>query len=399
MIVALAALITGVMGVRAPRGRAVSFVDIALQGMGRATLRVEETAPLPPEVMSQTNEVFARLIYASELSTFGRGLYIRSSFTLPATQETAVLVVDVDRARGQKQWSWDSDGLRARFYTLEEPDAKAPRFDGTPVEGSLELEASVVGSSRAGFRITGWLALEDAGSDGVRGNDDDGAFHVELELESVPPPEEIAGQPARPVPEPTGGVCDPYWCWRDDGYYDGYWYGPGCGDAEVGYETTDSGCDADTVDDDPIIDGDPGVYDPYAPDPYDEDAGGGCDGETTDDGDSSTSGCEGSDDPSTTSESGCDSGDDSSSSSSSGCDDSSSSSSGSGCDDSSSSSGSGCDDSSSSSSCGGGGGCEGDTLQRAPAATGRVMDGSVGWIAVGMFFGAIGMAARRRDDD
>jgi len=393
LIVAFAAAITGVLGVRAPRGRAVSFADIALQGTGRATLKIEEVAPLPAEAMPQTSEVFARLVYSSELSAFPRGLYVRSSFTLPGAGESAVLVVDVDRARGQKEWAHDARGMRARFYTLERPDAKDPRFDGTPIDGQVDLEASVIGASQAGFRLTGWLAFGDAGEDGVRGNADDREVHVELTLESVPPPEEIAGQPVRPTPEPTGGVCDPGWCWRDDGYYDGYWYGPGCGEAEVGYETTDSGCDADTTDDDYVDD--PGVYDPYDPDPYYDDDPGGCDGESSYDDDSSTSGCDSTDDSSTEgSGSGCDSGDDTSSSSGGGCDDSSSSSSGSGCSDSGSSSG--CSDSGSS-SCGSG--CEGDTLQRAPTTSGAVMTGDVGWIAIGMFLSAIGMAARRRDEE
>jgi len=394
-LVAFAATITWVMGVRAPKAWAASFSDIELQGMGRATLTIEQLEPTPPEGPAIVNEVFSRMIYSSELSSFTRGLYVRASFTLPSTRETAVLVVDVDRSRGQKAWEASEQKMRARFYTLATRDAKAPSFDGVAIDGTIELEAAVVGAKRAGFRLEGQLTVRDRGADNVAHTADDGAFEIALELESVPPPEEIAGQPVPDPPRPSGGVCDPVWCWQDDGYYDGYWYGPGCGDAEIGYETTDSGCESDSVDDTPIEDPD-GVYDPYDPYTGTGDTEGGCDGSSDTSSDaSSSSGCEGSDDTSGTSSNGCEGTDTTSDSSSGGCDDSSSSS-GSGCDD-SGSSGSGCSDSGSSSSCGSG--CEGDTLQRAPVQGDRVLEGGLGWVSIGLFVSAVGAAIRRRRGD
>ncbi|MFO0746831.1 MAG: hypothetical protein U1F43_14335 [Myxococcota bacterium] len=384
-IIAIAAMLTGIMGIKAPRGLAVAFGSIDLQGMGRATLTVDQTAPVPDEGTSVAMEVFARMVYASELSQFKRGLYIRATFTIPSTRETGVLVVDVDRAGGNKDWSVGQTGLKARFYTLATRDAHGVRFDGVAQRGSLSLDASVVGATRAGFRINGAIGFADAGDDGIAGTDDDEAYDVDIELESVPPPEEINGQTVPPPPTPTGGVCDPTWCWQDDGYYDGYWYGPGCGDAEVGYETTDGGCASDTTDDEPVIDdgtGGGGTYDPYTPTTTSSDSG--CDSSTTDDGSSSSGGCDGTDDTSGTSSDGCDGGNDSSSSSS-------------GCSDSGSSSSSGCSDSSSGSGCGSSG-CEGDTLQRAPAAQTGGLKGDLGWVAIVMFFGSLGAAVRRRDD-
>jgi len=395
-IVAIAAAVTGIMGVKGSRVRAVSFGDVALQGSGRATLKVVQAEPVPLEGAPNEMQVFARLTYASELSRFDRGLYTRTTFTMPSTRETGVLVIDVDRSKGAKQWDAASHGLAARFYTLASKTARVPSFDGSPASGSLALDASVVGAERAGFRITGWLELRDPGADRIPDTADDASYEIDIELESVPPPEEITGQTPRPPHEPVGGQCDPALCWEDDGYYDTYWYGPGCGDADVGYETTDDGCSSDTVDDggDGTVGGGDGggdgVYDPYDPSVTSSD--GGCGGGDSTDGSGSddtsdSSGCDGSDDSSSSSD-GCDGGDDSSSS---GCDDSSSS--GSGCSDSSSS---GCSDSASS----GCSGCEGDTLERAsgtsatrPAST----QGDAAWISVLLFLGSLGAAVRRRD--
>lgn len=385
-LVVVATIVAALTGVRAPRGRAVSFGGIELEGMGRAVLTVEQTSPAPSEGTSVAMEVFSRMIYASGLSQFPQGLYVRSSFTVPSTRETGVLMIDVDRSGSAKEWQVGQSGFRARFYTLASADAHGTRFDGTPRGGSVTLDASVVGATRAGFRITGELTFAAPGPDATLGTADDEAYDVDLLLESVPPPEEITGQPAQPTPEPTGGICDPTWCWEDDGYYDGYWYGPGCGDTSVGYETTDGGCESDTVVDDPVIDGGGSTYDPsdpstYTPDPTSD---GGCsDGSTTDSG-SSDSGCSGVDDSSSSTSSGCDSST-TDSSSSSGCSDSSSSSSG--CDD-GSSAGSGCASS----------GCEGDTLERAPVRQPSPIEGGLGWIAVVMFIGSLGAIARRRDD-
>jgi hypothetical protein len=260
--------------------------------------------------------------------------------------------------------------LRARLYTI--PIAGGSRFDGAPVSGELELDAAIVGRKAAAFRITGWLEMVDVGPDGERDTADDTALEIEMTLESIPTPEELSGQPAPPPRQPQSGFCEVPWCWTDDGYYDGYSYGYGCGDAEVGYDTTSDGCEGDTLDDGStgsggsggtggtggpgtsggvIDDGTTGTGGPGIGDDVSSDDG--CSGERDDSSSSSDAGCEGSDDGS--SSDGCDGGD--SGSSSDGCADSGGD--GGGCSD--SGGGGGCSDSGGS---GCGSGCQGDTLQR-----------------------------------
>jgi len=338
------------MGVRAPR--AVSFEVVEFAGKGRATLVIDELdagGPVTPaDGEPETDggdgrfdlvEVFATLTFGTEISSFSRGLYVRSSFALPRTGERAVLVVDLDRARDRREWGANETALRARLYTV--PEAGSGRFDARPVSGSLELEAAIVGRQAAGFRIRGWLEMRDPGPDGIDDNADDVALEVEVTLESIPTPEEIAGQPAPPPRQPQGGVCVIPWCWADDGYYDGYSYGYGCGDAEVGYDTTSDGCEGDTIDDGTVVvidDGSTGAPGPDEVDTISGDDGCGSDSTAPDD----DPGCEGYDDGSAGD--GCDGSD----SGSSGCDDSG---------------GSGCSDSGGSSGCASSG-CEGDTLER-----------------------------------
>ena len=332
-----------VMGVRAPR--AASFEAIEFAGKGRATLVVDEIGASAEDAAGGGAsgeeddriglvEVFATMTFGTEISSFSRGLYSRSTFTLPRTGERAVLVVDVDRARDRKEWGATETALRARLYTV--PSSGQARFDARPVSGSLELEAAIVGRQAAGFRIRGWLEMRDPGPDGVDDSEDDVALEVDLTLESIPTPEEIAGQPAPPPRQPPGGFCAIPWCWADDGYYDGYSYGYGCGDAEVGYDTTSDGCEGDPIDDGDGSTGAPG------PEPVDAVSDDGCGSDTSA---SDDPGCEGSDDGT----------------SSDGCDGSTSDGSSSGCDDSGGSSG--CSDSGGSSGCGSSG-CEGDTLER-----------------------------------
>ncbi len=342
-IVLFGCAVAWVMGVRTPR--AASFDAIEFAGKGRATLVIEEQGAdgVPGTGEEQPGsdegdarfgliEVFARMTYGTEISVFAKGLYARSAFTLPSTGETAVLVIDVDRAGGAKGWRAGDRGLRARLYTNPRGDER--RFDGEPVSGSLDLEAAIVGRSAAGFRLRGWLEMLDAGPDGMKDTDDDTVLEVDLTLESIPSPEEIAGQPAPPPSLPQGGFCDVPWCWTDDGYYDGYTYGYGCGDAEVGYDTTSDGCEGDTIESDPgiVIDDDGSTGAPGTDDVTSSD---GCASDSSDSGFQDDPGCEGTDDG--TSSDGCDGGD----SSSSGCSDTGGSS-------------SGCESS----------GCEGDTLER-----------------------------------
>lgn len=391
-IVLFGCAVAWVMGVRTPR--AASFDAVAFAGKGRATLVIEESDGtaragagdgVPGDGQGAADadeglgllEVFAKMTYGTEISVFSRGLYARSAFTFPSTGETAVLVVDVDRANGTKDWKAGDRGLRARFYTT--PRGAEPRFDGAPASGSIELEAAIVGRNAAGFRIRGWLEMRDPGPDGIVDSADDRVLEIDLTLESIPSPEEIAGQPAPPPRQPQGGFCEVPWCWTDGGYYDGYNYGYGCGDAEVGYDTTSDGCEGDTIEpaDGVVIEGDGSTG---APGP-DEVTSDGCGSDTSDPGTTDDPGCEGTDDG--TSSDGCDGGD--SESSSSGCDDSGSGS-------------SGCSDTGSSSSGCGSSGCEGDTLERADgvdtigAVDGRGLPKRAGVELVGLVFFIAAMA-------
>jgi len=258
-----------VMGVRAPR--AASFEAIAFAGKGRATLAIDEvaTAPAASEEAGAAAdppfkhlEVFAAMTFGTRISAFGNGLYMRSSFTLPRTGESAALVLDVDRAQGRTAWAAGAPALRARLYTV--PAGGGARFDGAPVSGSLRLEAAVVGRQAAGFRIRGWLEMVDTGPDGEADTTDDRALEVEITFESLPTPEEIAGQPAPAPRQPEGGFCDVRWCWTDGAYYDGYSYGYGCGNADAGYDATSGGCADDTTGDGTsslVGDGTSGVFD------------------------------------------------------------------------------------------------------------------------------------------
>lgn len=367
-IVLFGCAVAWVMGVRAPR--AGSFDEVVFAGKGRTTLVIEELGvgddPAEEEEEPLT-EVFAKMTFGTEISVFSKGLYARSTFTLPRTGEHAVLVVDVDRNNGAKDWKAGDRGMRARLYTI--PTGEQVRFDGDAVSGSLELEAAIVGRSAAGFRIRGWLELRDPGGDGVRDTDDDRAFEVDVTLESVPSPEEIDGRAPPPPRRPQSGFCEIPWCWTDDGYYDGYNYGYGCGEAEVGYDTTSDGCEGEAVDVDPGFEDDGTTAQPGT----DEVVSDGCaesDSSSYDD-----SGCEGSDDGSASD--GCDGGD--SGDTTSGCDDSSSS--------------SGCSDSGSSSGCESSG-CEGDTLEREPdhdriEPAGSINKAGVDLVGLGLFGASI----------
>jgi len=384
------------MGVRTPR--AASFGNVEFAGKGRATLVIDdsegaedlghqedEDADAAADERFGLLEVFAKMTYGTEISAFAKGLYARSTFTFPRTGATGVLVVDVDRANDTKDWKAGDRGLRARLYTI--PRGSEARFDGEPMSGSLDLEAAIVGRNSAGFRIRGWLEMRDPGPDGVVDSDDDIVLEVDLTLESVPSPEEIAGQPAPPPRQPQGGFCEAPWCWADEGYYDGYSYGYGCGDADVGYDTTSDGCEGDTIDDNGVgIDGSSGGDDggsTGAPGPDEvTNTDDGCSGESSDSGYEDDPGCEGSDDG--TASDGCDGGD--SGSETSGCNDTSSSS-------------SGCSDSGSSSGCGSSG-CEGDTLERVDSTGGAIMEPYEEWLPrkagvelVGLGFFIAAMAA------
>lgn len=250
-LVLFALAVAWTTSVRPPRAQ--PFNDTAFSGRGRATLTLADPARDPPTRV----EVFARLTFATTSSSFERGLYIRSSFTLPAgfdgDDEAVALTLDLDRSGGRKTWELFADpnaapsgsdsvaprpAVIARLYSAHD---RAASFDARLVAGRLELEASLVTRQAASFRVSGWLELADPGPDGVADTSDDRIFDLELRLESVPSPEELAGQGSSPPPRPIGGVCDPRWCWVDGAYYQTF-YGYGCGEAVVDDGSTGEGC-------------------------------------------------------------------------------------------------------------------------------------------------------------
>ncbi len=321
-VILLAAAIGWITGVRAPRAQ--TFGEAAFAGKGRATLTITRVMASGGEDDAEAApiEVYARMTFGTELSAFQQGLYARSSFTMPgldgAEGVTTVLVVDVDRSNGRRSWEPDVSGMsddatsedvgdgpiRARLYEVRDGESG---FDARPRAGHLDLEASVVTRTAAGFRLRGWLALLDAGPDGLEDTSDDLAFDIELTLESVPSPEALAGQGTAPLPRPVGGVCDPSVCWVDAGYYDTF-YGYGCSDAVVDDGSTSDGCGGEPA---------------YSDDAEYEDSGTACEGDDSSGydengnptGDSGEVACEG-DDVEGDAASGCEADD---SSTSSGC--------------------------------------------------------------------------------
>jgi len=347
-VVILAAAIGWITGVRAPRAQ--TFGDAAFAGKGRATLTITRVGA-EVEAEPEPVEVYARMTFGTELSGFQEGLYVRSSFAMPGVDGakglTTVLVVDVDLSNGRRSWqpevvglsesaasgSRDGVSVRARLYEVDDGETG---FDARPRAGLLDLEASVVTRSAAGFRLRGWLALLDAGPDGLDDTSDDLAFDIELTLESVPTPDALAGQGSAPLPRPVGGVCDPSVCWVDAGYYDAF-YGYGCSDAVVDDGSTSDGCGGEPDYDDYDDDADSGNTDSGAACEGDSSTGYDDNGNpTSDSGDSGDVACEG-DDVEADSSGGCDSAD----------------------------SGSGCEGTEADGACGGsdaGSGCEGDAM-------------------------------------
>jgi len=315
-------------------------------------------------------EVFSRITFASQLSSFKRGLYVRTTFIVPRTGETAVLTLDLDRSGDRERWLAGDSAIRARAYVVAPADGVPRRLDASPAAGELMLDNLAIGSNVAGFRVTGGLEMVDTRTDA--------SWSIDLMLESTPTPEQIAQEPVPEPRTPSGGVCASPLCWTDDTYYDDTYYAYGC-DTGAEYETTSDGCESDPVDDgstDGIDGGGGGGEDPgTVPDPVTDD--GACSGESTGS-DTSSSGC---DDSST----------DDGSASSSGCEDSSSTGDSSGCSDSSSSGDSGaCGGSSDSGGCGSG--CEGDTLARprGGGASVQTQDAGVGAVGGLLFLAAIG---------
>jgi hypothetical protein len=235
MMVALAAATAWVTGVRTPRVKAFSAGSYS--GVGRVELRLE-----PLSYAGETLEVMAGMTFGTGISTFGQGLMVRSSFRLPKTGETVVLVLDLDRSSGRKSWSAGEPSMNARLYTQRDHQKG---FDAIGVGGGVTLDAAFVREGVVGFRLVGLLELVDGGLDGLVGTEDDLRTELDLVLESTPTAEEVAG------PNAVADRCEYGDCWDDRG------------PSQVGCTTTSEEDDLD-------------IEEPYA-------APVGCTGETDDD--------------------------------------------------------------------------------------------------------------------
>lgn len=370
VLVGIAAM-TG-FGVRAPAGRAASWERAVFKGPARTSLKIWLTFP-DDEGPARPIDVYAGGTYATALSQFKEGVLLRTGFALPPAADQAVLTLDLDRLRSRVAWDGDDrQHLKARFYVVSK-DGRATVFDGEPVSGQIALDEVAFGRGVVGFRVRGTLELADPGVDGVLDTADDVVAELDIVFETLPAPEEIAGDPGQPSPLPVVPICDWPNCYEDDGYYFDPYYGSSCGSATDDYATYDDGsggCEGDTLDDPPSdYSWDDGTSWQDTDDITDAGASDGC-GESSDDYDSS----------------GC--GDSSSGGSSEGCDGSSGGSSSGGCDGASGAD-SGC------------GGCSGDTLQRAPAdgrgeGQERVLEGGLGWLLIIVLAGSV-LALHRRD--
>jgi uncharacterized membrane protein YgcG len=321
LLIMIALSIMTVFGIRSSRVHASPWEDAEFSGPARAALVVEDILRPEGAELIGPLDVFIKGTYATEVSSFSNGILVRQTFTIPETGDTAVLTVDLNRARARSVWTGgQATQIRVRYYVTTKDGITV--FDGAATEGELTLERVVFGANVAAFRIRGWLEVGDAGSSPER-TDDDGITQIEITLETVPAPENVSASPDGPSPLPVVDSCEPPECYDDPGYYyddydSDYYYDPSCGEPAVGYSYEESeGCEGDTYD--------PDLYDDSSYDGYDDGATEpGCDDSGSDYG-------------------GCD---DSSSSGSSGCD--------------TGSSGSGCGDSGSS----GCGGCAGDTFDQ-----------------------------------
>ncbi len=234
LMVALAAATAWVTSVRTPRVKAFSAGSYS--GVGRVELRIE-----PLSYAGETLDVMAGMTFGTGLSTFGQGLLVRSSFRLPKSGETVVLVLDLDRSGGRKSWSAGEPSLIARLSTqLDDKQG----FEALAVSGGVTLDAAFVREGVVGFRLIGLLELVEGGLDGVVGTEDDLRTELDLVLESTPTAEEVAG------PHVVVDRCEYGDCWDDQG--------PG-----------DVGC-AEPTDDDTL----------YIEEPYDAPIG--CSSETDD---------------------------------------------------------------------------------------------------------------------
>jgi len=369
------------LGVRSRSTHASPWVKSEFKGPARAALTIHDSVRPGAESPALPYDVYASTVYGTEVSKFGHGLFLKTTFDVPNTEDRAVLIVDLNRTGSRTTWDGDDGAyLKGRYYLVAQRTGQV-YFDANATSGELKLEKIAIAEGSIGFRIRGFLELTDIGDDRIIDTQDDGVTEIELVFETIPPPEAVAAGAPQPSPLPSVDYCEWPDCYEDPGYYyDPYdaYYDPSCGHTSVGYSYYDyddgTGCDGgDTV----IEDDDPSSYDDGS---WDTDSSDGC---SSDSGDSSYY-----DDYDDSSYDGCDGG--SSSSSSSGCSDSSSSSS-SGCSDSGSSSSSGC----------GGSGCEGDTFDQAPPesyeANTLKLEGLIGWGPMLLLFGLVLAIHRRRD--
>lgn len=222
-ILALAATIAWVMGVRT--GRVKAFATGSFYGEGLVELS------LRPAYDDELVDAAVDMTFTTYGSRFSEGLVIESSFILPETLREVSLRLDLDRSMSRRTWT---PGSTEAELTLDlEGHGARPDLVASGSAGELRLEAAFVREGRLGFRIAGALTVVDP-HDGRR-------VEVTLMLETTPTAEEIAGDWAPPSPAEPCEIGD---CWADRGPE------PGCDDTRGDvYVEPAVGCSAWTDDD------------------------------------------------------------------------------------------------------------------------------------------------------
>jgi len=244
LVIVTAAAIGAGLGVRSPHGHASPWEMSEFKGRVRAAIALWHERGVEDRAR-RALEVFASGTYATELSRFRRGVFVRFAFPLNAEGDTAVLTLDLNRGQSRSRWSPMNPRHAELGLYVARSGSDTIIFDGIPVAGELELRAVRVGHDAIAFRIQGWLEFVAVGPDGQLDSADDEIIELELNLETVPPPEELAG--GDPSPLPGVDLCAWPSCYDDPAYgYDPYAHGPACGDAGVGYtaayEDDGAGC-------------------------------------------------------------------------------------------------------------------------------------------------------------
>lgn len=229
-----AALVVVAFGARWQPSRAGAWADAEFQGAGRAHLTITDPTT------AATSEVYDRIVYGTDPSTFDQGLLLRSTFPLPGLTGSAVLALDLNRAGDVEAWVVGRPAsVRVTYYEL---DGGSITYDATEVSGELVLDSAVVGTELVGFRVTGTVTVADGTDKRV----------IALQAETKPLPEDLLDSTYPPLADDP--VCE-YDCYHDPYYSDDTGTVFGCTDTEEEpvYDEgngCESGDDGDTYTDD-----------------------------------------------------------------------------------------------------------------------------------------------------